>query len=231
VDDDVNIDGAVEKIISIKSVSPEVHPQFVPILRMCLLQICGYRQLITEVDSVRKIKYSSENPDHEKMLLTLWEKLMPGVLLESRINKQWTEIGFQGDDPMTDFRGMGLLGLENLLFFVTQYNDAARQLLSHSHHPKYGYSLAIVGINITGMAFQLLTGGHLKSHFYNTVKGRPKLEHFHQVYCYLMYEFDRYWMAEKTNIMEFNIVKARFQKKIAQKLRNKSAVLHRRFVS
>lgn len=27
---------------------------------------------------------------------------------------QMCEIGFQGDDPKTDFRGMGLLGLYNL---------------------------------------------------------------------------------------------------------------------
>ena len=47
------------------------------------------------------------------------------------------------------------------------------------------YSFAIVGINITGLAVSLLTGGHLKTHFYNVVEGKPRLEHFHQVYCKL----------------------------------------------
>lgn len=46
--------------------------------------------------------------------LQLWEFLKPNTPLESRISKQWCEIGFQGDDPKTDFRGMGLLGLYNL---------------------------------------------------------------------------------------------------------------------
>ena len=36
---------------------------------------------------------------------------MPGTELESRHTKQWQEIGFQGKDPATDFRGMGILGL------------------------------------------------------------------------------------------------------------------------
>lgn len=45
----------------------------------------------------------------------LWGLLMPNIKLESRITKQWGDIGFQGDDPKTDFRGMGLLGLVNLL--------------------------------------------------------------------------------------------------------------------
>jgi len=40
---------------------------------------------------------------------------MPDTNLEDRITNQWGEIGFQGKDPMTDFRGMGMLGLDNLL--------------------------------------------------------------------------------------------------------------------
>ena len=32
---------------------------------------------------------------------------MPDTQLESRITRQWGDIGFQGEDPSTDFRGMG----------------------------------------------------------------------------------------------------------------------------
>ena len=35
--------------------------------------------------------------------------------LDSRISGQWGELGFQGNDPATDFRGMGVLGLDQLL--------------------------------------------------------------------------------------------------------------------
>lgn len=45
---------------------------------------------------------------------------MPTVKLESRITKQWGDIGFQGEDPKTDFRGMGLLGLINLVWVQYQ---------------------------------------------------------------------------------------------------------------
>lgn len=41
--------------------------------------------------------------------------LFIGVSLVNRVTKQWQSIGFQGQDPKTDFRGMGILGLENLL--------------------------------------------------------------------------------------------------------------------
>ena len=59
--------------------------------------------------------YNAENLVHEQQLLQLWSLLQPGVPLMTRKTKQWQNIGFQGDDPKTDFRGMGLLGLENLL--------------------------------------------------------------------------------------------------------------------
>ena len=35
--------------------------------------------------------------------------MMPDTPLKERISKQWGDIGFQGKDPKTDFRGMGML--------------------------------------------------------------------------------------------------------------------------
>lgn len=231
VEENVDIEDAVQNIMKIKSVSPQVHPQFGPALTLCLCQICGYRQLVAEVEQARRTAYCSENSEHEAQLKQLWDSLKPDTALKSRITKQWTEIGFQGDDPMTDFRGMGLLGLQNLLYLVTQYPSVAKQLLSHSHHPKHGYSFAIVGINITGLAYSLLVAGHLKTHFYNVVQGQPHLQHFHQVYCVLFYEFDKFWIQENPrDIMEFNRVKQKFQRKLIRSLRDKKAHLKGSFM-
>lgn len=108
---------------------------------------------------------------------------MPYENLGNRISKQWSKIGFQGDDPKTDFRGMGVLGLENLVFFATNYNNVALHVLTHSQHPVYGYSFAIVGINLTSLTYNLLSSDVLKSHFYNAVNGPAEVENFHQLYC------------------------------------------------
>ena len=48
---------------------------------------------------------------------------------------------------------------------------------------KCRYSYAIVGINLTEMAYSLLRSGALKVHFYNTVAGKPEMHNFHQLYC------------------------------------------------
>lgn len=67
------------------------------------------------IEGLRKTAYDSEDAAHEEKLLKLWHLLMPGRDLDSRVSNSWKDLGFQGEDPKTDFRGMGLLGLENLL--------------------------------------------------------------------------------------------------------------------
>ncbi|KFV53542.1 ELMO domain-containing protein 2, partial [Gavia stellata] len=184
-------------------------------LHISLLQISGYRKLYLNVESLRKVPYDSDNEEHEEQLIELWNLLMPHENLKARITKQWCDIGFQGDDPKTDFRGMGLLGLVNLVYFSKHYTDEARQILSRSNHPKLGYSYAIVGINLTEMAYSLLKNGALKSHLYNVVSGLPQMEHFHQFYCYLVYEFDKFWFEEEPeSIMHFNQYREKFHEKI-----------------
>lgn len=89
--------------------------RFVVSLRNCLRQIWGYKRLVSEVEVLRSQPYDPDNLEHERGLLELWDLLQPGIPLERRRTKQWQSIGFQGDDPKTDFRGMGTLGLENLL--------------------------------------------------------------------------------------------------------------------
>lgn len=77
------------------------------------------------------------------------------------------------------------------------------------------YSYAIVGINLTEMAYSLLKNGALKSHLYNVVSGLPQMEHFHQFYCYLVYEFDKFWFEEEPeSIMHFNQYREKFHEKI-----------------
>lgn len=216
----------VDHIIQAKNIVPQKDPMFKASLHTCLLQITGYNQLYEAVEDLRKEVFSSDNPEHESMLLKLWDMLMPTVKLESRITKKWGDIGFQGDDPKTDFRGMGLLGLINLVFFSENYTEEARQVLSHANHPKLGYSYAIVGINLTEMAYSLLKSGALKPHFYNTVQGSPEVQHFHQLYCYLAYEFDKFWLAEEPeSIMLFNEYREKFHNRVRVHLKDPAVCL------
>lgn len=224
--DEKSLETCVDRIMREKNVKAQKDPKFKVNLQLCLLQITGYKSLFTSVEEMRKEVYDSDNTLHESKLLKLWDLLMPTTSLGSRVTKQWGDIGFQGDDPKTDFRGMGMLGLTNLLFFSENYTKEACQVLSHANHPKLGYSYAIVGINLTEMAYSLLKSGVLKPHFYNAVPGRPELKHFHQLYCYLTYEFDKFWIQEEPeSIMEFNHYREKFHDRVKTQLQDPNVSL------
>jgi ELMO domain-containing protein len=110
---------------------------------------------------------------------------------------------------------MGMLGLENLLHFAIEYPGACRQVLSHSLHPTWGYTFAIVGINLTAMATRLLKTNLAKTHFYNLSKKLLTIQQFHQFYVFLFYEFDKLWMKEKPkSIMDFSHIQEKFETNI-----------------
>lgn len=125
---------------------------------------------------------------------------------------------------------MGMLGLENLLFFAREYNTAALHVLSHSMHPVHGYTFAIVGINITFLAYKLVKCGAAKTYIFNSTEHISTLNTFHKFYCYLFFEFDRYWMSCKpTSLMEFNNIHEQFQLNLMNDLADKHKVFKLNF--
>ncbi|XP_006561531.1 ELMO domain-containing protein 2 [Apis mellifera] len=216
---------AIENVLVTKKINPAAHPDFSKSFGKCIELIWGYRQLCVECEELRRTPYDADNPDHELLLLKLWNLLMPYEPLDARVTKQWQHIGFQGDDPKTDFRGMGILGLENLVYFAQEYPSAATHVLSHSTHPRYGYAFAIVGINLTSMALKLLRDGSAKTHIYNSSKGFPTIRAFHQFYSYLFYEFDGFWIDSKpSNMMEFSCIQEKFENSIRMALADTSMI-------
>jgi len=213
------LDSMCSQIMRIKQIKADLHRQFVQSMTICLRQIWGYKQLRIEVERLRSESFDDANLSHETQLLELWTLLQPDRPLLKRVTKQWQDIGFQGEDPKTDFRGMGILGLQNLIYFAKQFGTAAKHILSHSHHPKFGYSFAIVGINLTHMAYKLLQDSALKSHLYNVTEGRPSIENFHHFYSYLFIEFDKFWLeCQPKDIMEFNRIRDLFENIVRTKL-------------
>lgn len=55
----------------------------------------------------------------------------------------------------------------------------------HIYDSSHRYSFAIVGINITDLAYSLLVSGALKTHLYNVAPEMPSLPHFQQTFCEL----------------------------------------------
>jgi hypothetical protein len=66
---------------------------------------------IQEKFELAAVEVSWANPSHKELLALLWNLLgnsdFPGQKAEA-----WKSLGFQGSDPQTDFRGMGVLALQ-----------------------------------------------------------------------------------------------------------------------
>lgn len=69
-----------------------------------------------------KVYFDGSRPDHQEALRALWSATYAGKELHGLISDQWKEMGWQGRDPSTDFRGAGFISLENLLFFAKTFS-------------------------------------------------------------------------------------------------------------
>ena len=114
-------------------------------------------QRLKEAHLLKSTAYSAANASHERLLRRLWECGFPGVPLAERVTDHWLHLGFQGPDPATDFRGMGILGLANLVYFGEHYPEVFRRLVAAQG--KRDYPLACAGIHVTLMLVELLRMG------------------------------------------------------------------------
>ncbi len=71
------------------------------------------------------------------------------VILSDTDDRHWESVGFQGSDPSTDFRDMGVFALLQMLSHVTGTAlSSMRTILAASRHAVKGFPLALVCINI-----------------------------------------------------------------------------------
>jgi len=218
-------------LIQEKEIKPAKDPEFIARINSILNPMCEINKITKEAHDLKKTLYDSSNSEHEERLMLLWSTLQPDRQLDARRSEMWADIGFQGHDPATDFRGMGMLGLETLLY-ISQQSTSAQHLLAAAGHPQYGFSLAITSINMTAECVKLLENGPLRNHFYyKCLHGGSRqltLEDFYKLQCQVLLMFVDYWQAAKPRcIMEFNIHKAAFVETLKATLESAKPLIER----
>ncbi|KAF8398093.1 hypothetical protein HHK36_017019 [Tetracentron sinense] len=68
-----------------------------------------------------EVPFDGSRVEHQDALKQLWRLAYPNRELPSLKSELWKEMGWQGPDPSTDFRGGGFISLENLIFFSKSY--------------------------------------------------------------------------------------------------------------
>ncbi|ONM19145.1 ELMO/CED-12 family protein [Zea mays] len=104
------------------------------------------------------VPYDETRTDHQDSLRALWNASFPDTELTSLVSEQWKDMGWQGVNPATDFRGCGFVSLENLLFFARTYPASFKRLMlkQQGMRTTWEYPFAVAGVNISYMLIQLL---------------------------------------------------------------------------
>lgn len=113
------------------SISHRLHD----LLNLALARMITQCLAESNAEKYSRIRYDSSNAHHERLLGCLWEIYMKPKELSQRKSDDWQLLGFQGVDPATDFRGMGILALEQLLYFGKMYPQAAQDIRRESSEP------------------------------------------------------------------------------------------------
>lgn len=159
-----------------------------------------------------QVPFDGSRVDHQEALIQLWRLAYPNREIPALKSELWKEMGWQGTDPSTDFRGGGFISLENLLFFAKNYPDSFQILLhkGDGHRAEWEYPFAVAGINISFMLVQMLD---LQAGMPTSKSQTRFLEFlaeddnaFDDLYCVAFRLMDARWLAKRASYMEFNEV-------------------------
>jgi hypothetical protein len=203
-----------------------------------------YKKLITEaiarLNKQRQETFSYDNYVHTNLLHTLWSNLRPDVRrsTNSWVCDDWGELGFQGKDPSSDFRGMGVLGLAQLTYFSQNYGRDSIKLLQSSQFDYQYFPFAATGINITALILDLLIQHRLDDYItgyldhllpYDPMELLEEgytdekcvqmiLSIVHDIYCQVFIAFGEQWFAARPkDLMEFPRIFKDFKQQAANR--------------
>ena len=112
---------------------------------------------------IAQCAFDNSDEIHVRILQTIYKRLTGTRFDCPRFGSHWEQIGFQGNDPVTDLRGAGLLGLYQLLYLVMDVNteDLCKKLYRLSLDETQNFPLCLIGINLTRVTLATLREGHL----------------------------------------------------------------------
>ncbi|XP_072996818.1 uncharacterized protein [Typha latifolia] len=171
-----------------------------------------------------EVTFDGSSVDHQDALKKLWRLAYPDREIPPLKSDLWKEMGWQGSDPSTDFRGGGFISLENLIFFAKNYPTSFHRLLNKKDgkRAEWEYPFAAAGVNISYMLTQMLDlqTGKITSRTgarFVELLGSDEMA-FDNLYCVAFQMLDVHWLAKRATYMEFNEVMKSTRTQLEQEL-------------
>ena len=177
----------------------------------------------------------------QDLLRQLWSHAFPGEAPQLQSDR-WKDMGWQGNNPATDFRGGGLISLQNLLFMAQHRPELFAALMHKSHGDRAQdtpledggrggeYPFAAAGVNFSHMLIEMLIL-RKQTDISSSPAGKGFLEllrhdsdAFDDVYCLAFEKFDKLWLETgietggKWGYFDFNSIKAKLQQQLSKQL-------------
>jgi len=188
-------------------------------LEQVLITASNYGVFRQAVIACQEERYNKECVAHEAMLMKLWD----GVAiepLENRLSKQWQYLGFQGMDPATDFRGMGVLSLKSMLSFIANDVAESKSFVLKSRHPQTGYPFAMLAINVTAMLVEMTKSGNVQLRmilYKSSTITNPDdaLALFYKAFSRILYDIVDFWdIKNQLDLMNFAQIRVAYKKQL-----------------
>lgn len=151
-----NARSAAEFILKTKQIDATTKPYTAANVNLCLRDLRIVNIAASKLDVTKKRNFDQTSKEHVSLLEQLWKSLLPDNLFPGLQSQDWGLVGFQGNDPSTDFRGMGLLGLQQLAWFAANDTKAASSVLKISLHERRYFPFSATSIVFTSLVCDLL---------------------------------------------------------------------------
>ena len=152
------------------------------------------------------ISYNMENKLHENKLKELWLLMRPNTEY-LRLGSHWQDLGFQGHNPMTDFRAMGILSLDSMIYLAKNHYNLVTKEFEKQIYP---YALTIIHMVKICRDILKLSNTPIEYYLFNQYEDFNHFN-FHLLVTYIITNFNSYWIkCNPINILEFNSIKKKF---------------------
>lgn len=151
------------------------------------------------------IPFQNDQQIHLSLLRSLYRQLTGSNIDCPRYGHHWEDIGFQGNDPSTDLRGVGILGLVNALYLVVTPETIpfSKQVYSLSVKQSQEFPLMVLSLNVTRICLHILRDGLLDSRCF---LDKDAWLSFNTLYVSIMYHIYHIWKTQHKTISNCGFV-------------------------